>query len=63
MSQIVGLGNSYGLWEGKRDSRKLAQSLNRALTSQVKDNWEEILGDVNNWNDVNKDNSFECYKS
>ncbi len=38
---------------GNSDSRKLAQSLNRALTGQVKDNWEEIIGDFNNWNDVN----------
>ena len=54
MSQIVGLGNSYELWENG-DSRKLAQTLNRALSGQVKDDWEEILGDVNNWRDVDKD--------
>ena len=54
MSRIVGLGNSYKLWENG-DSRKLAQALNRALSGQVKDDWEEILGDVNNWRDVDKD--------
>ena len=46
MSCIVGLGNSYELWENG-NLRKLAQTLNRALSGQVKDNWEEILGDVN----------------
>jgi hypothetical protein len=54
MSRIVGLGNSYQLWENG-DSRKLAQTLNRALSGQVKDDWEEILEDVNDWNDVDKD--------
>ena len=54
MSQIVGLGNSYKLWENG-NLRKLAQSLNQALTSKVKDDWEEILGDINDWKDVDKD--------
>ena len=54
MSRIVGLGNSYELWENG-NSRKPAQTLNRALSGQVKDDWEEILGDVNDWNDVDKD--------
>jgi hypothetical protein len=54
MSRIVWLGNSYELWENG-DSRKLAQSLNRALSGQVKDEWEEILGDVNDWRNVDKD--------
>jgi hypothetical protein len=53
-SRIFELGNSYELWENV-DSRKLAQSLNRALSGQVKDNWKEILGDDNNWRDVDKD--------
>jgi hypothetical protein len=54
MSRMVGLGNSYELWENG-DSRKLAQTLNRALSGQVKVNWEEILGDVNDWNDIDRD--------
>ena len=56
MSRIVGLGNSYQLWENG-DSRKLAQTLNRALSGQVKDDWEEILEEVNDWNNVDKDGS------
>ena len=55
MSRIVGLGNSYELWENG-DSKKLAQTLNRALTGQVKDDWEEILeNEVNDWNNVDRD--------
>jgi len=55
MSRIVGLGNSYKLWENG-DSKKLAQTLNRVLTGQVKDDWEEILeNEVNDWNDIDKD--------
>jgi len=38
MSRIVGLGNSYELWENG-NLKKLAQTLNRALTGQVKDDW------------------------
>ncbi len=54
MSQMVGLGNSYELWENG-DSRKLGQLLNRALSGQVKDNWQELLEEVDDWNNVNKD--------
>ena len=61
MSQMVGLGNSYELWEN-RDSRKLGQLLNRALSSQVKDYWQELLEEVDNWNDVNKDEFIQLLK-
>ena len=51
MKYCQGLG--WG-WENG-DSRKLGQLLNRALSGQVKDNWQELLEEVDDWNNVNKD--------
>ena len=53
MHEIVGLGNSYDMWNNG-DSQKLAQSLNRALSGTVKDDWQEIIEGVNNWNAVDR---------
>jgi hypothetical protein len=48
MSRIIGLGNLYGLWnEGK--SQKLAQLMSRALDDQVREEWQAITSEVDDW--------------
>jgi hypothetical protein len=48
MSCIVGLGNMYGLWiDGK--SRKLSQVMARTLDDQVREEWQTITSELNDW--------------
>ena len=52
MERIVGLGDLYDMWE-EGNSRKLSQSMHRALTGQVKKDWSKVIIDVD-WNDIDK---------
>lgn len=54
MERIVGLGDLYDMWQDG-DSRKLSQSMHRALNGQVKKDWNRIITGVANWNAVDKD--------
>ncbi len=48
MSRIVGLGDMYGLWiDGK--SKKLALVMARALDDQVREEWQTITSEMNDW--------------
>ena len=52
MSRIVGLGDMYGLWiDGK--SKKLAQVMARALDDQVREEWQTITSEMNDWDQAN----------
>jgi hypothetical protein len=54
MNQIVGLGDLYKMCEDGK-SRKLAQTMSRALKGQVRDDLLEIIAD-HDWNDESKQN-------
>ena len=48
MSRIIGLGDLYGLWnDGK--SQKLAQTMSRALDDQVREEWQAITSEMEDW--------------
>ena len=52
MSRIVGLGDMYGLWiDGK--SKKLAQVMARALDDLVREEWQTITSEMNDWDQAN----------
>ncbi len=56
MNRIVNLEDLYNMFENGK-SKKLAQTMSRALDGQVRDDWIKIINDVNNWdnNDEKKD--------
>ena len=61
MSPITGLDNLYEMWEnGYSSSRKLAQTMTRALDGQVKDDWLEIMSGQNNWANIDEKAQFVC---
>ena len=47
------VGDLYDMWQDG-DSRKLSQSMHRALTGQVKKDWSRIIGEVTDWNDIDR---------
>ena len=52
MSRIIGLGDMHDLWiEGK--SKKLAQVLSRALDNQVREEWQAITSEIDDWEQAN----------
>ena len=52
MSRMIGLGDMYGLWvEGK--AQKLAQTMSRALEDQVREEWQTIISEVDDWEQNN----------
>ena len=61
MDQMVGLGDLYNMWNDG-DSQKLGQSLHRALTGQVKKDWQKIMGDVTDWSEVNNEEFIRLLK-
>ena len=48
MSHIIGLGDLYSLWEEGK-SRKLAQTMARALDDQAREEWQTITSEIDNW--------------
>ena len=54
MDQIVRLGDLYDMWQDGY-SQKLSQRMHHALTGQVKKDWSRIIGDVEDWNNIDKD--------
>ncbi len=57
MSRIIGLGDMYDLWiKGK--SKKLAQVMSRALDDQVREEWQAIISEVNDWEQANMKTVF-----
>jgi hypothetical protein len=58
---MVGLGDLYDMWNDG-DLQKLGQSLHRALTGQVKKDWQKIMGGVANWNDIDKEEFIRLLK-
>ena len=61
MDRMVGLGDLYDMWNDG-DSRKLGQSLHRALSGQVKKDWERIMRDVADWGDIDKEEFIRLLK-
>jgi len=61
MDRMIGLGDLYNMWNNG-DSRKLGQSLHRALTGQVKKDWQRIMGDVTNWSEVDNEEFIRMLK-
>jgi hypothetical protein len=57
MIHIINLGDLYDMFEGGK-SKKLAQTMSRALDGQVRDDWIEIINNVDNWNNNNKKREF-----
>ena len=57
MNCIVNMGDLYDMFENGK-SRKLAQTMSRALNGQVRDDWIEILHDVDDWDNGNKKKEF-----
>ncbi len=57
MNQMVTLGDLYKIWEDGK-SKKLAQTMSRALEKQVRDNWREIMSEQNNWDEDNHNRKF-----
>jgi hypothetical protein len=44
MNRLVSLGDMYEMWEDGK-SKKLCQTMLRALEGQVQDNWQELVND------------------
>ena len=61
MDRMVGLGDLYDMWNDG-DSRKLGQSLHRALSGQVKKDWQRIMGDVVDWDNIDKEEFIRLLK-
>jgi hypothetical protein len=57
MNRMVTLGDLYDMFENGK-SKKLAQTMSRALDGQVRDDWIEIINDVDNWENDNKKQEF-----
>ena len=52
MNRLVSLGDMYEMWyDGK--SKKLCQTMSRALKGQVQDDWQKLVNDQDDW-DKNK---------
>ncbi len=49
MNRIVNLKDLYEMWEDGK-SKKLAQTMSRALDGQVRDDWLELISEVDDWN-------------
>jgi hypothetical protein len=57
MNRIVNLGDLYDMFENGK-SKKLAQTMSRALDGQVRDDWIEIVNDVDDWDNDNEKREF-----
>ncbi len=54
---MVTLGDLYKMWGNER-SKKLAQTMSRALEGQVQDNWQEIMSEQDNWDEDKQKQKF-----
>ena len=57
MNQLVSLGDVYEMWEDGK-SKKLCQTMSRALEGQVRDDWQELVNDRDNWNEDEQKKKF-----
>jgi len=57
MNRMVNLGDLYDMFENGK-SKKLAQTMSRALDGQVRDDWIEIVNDVDDWENDNEKREF-----
>jgi hypothetical protein len=57
MNRIINLGDLYDMFENGK-SKKLAQTMSRALDGQVRDDWIEIVNDVDDWNNDDEKREF-----
>ncbi len=57
MNRIINLGDLYDMFENGK-SKKLAQTMSRALDGQVRDDWIEIVNNVDDWNNDDKKREF-----
>jgi hypothetical protein len=57
MNRITNLGDLYDMFENGI-SKKLTQKMSRALDGQVRDDWIEIVNDVNDWDNDDKMREF-----
>ena len=48
MNRMVSLGDMYEMWEDGK-SKKLCQTMSRALEGQVRDDWQELVDDRDDW--------------
>lgn len=59
MNQIVGLGDLYDLWTDK--TKRLAQTMSRALNDQVREEWQTIISQCADWEQANMKDIFIQY--
>jgi hypothetical protein len=57
MNRMVTLGDLYDMFENGK-SKKLTQTVSRALDGQVRDDWIEIVNNVDDWENYNKKREF-----
>jgi hypothetical protein len=57
MNRLVSLGDMYKMWEDRK-SKKLCQTMLRALEGQVRDDWQELVNDRDNWNEDEQKKKF-----
>ena len=58
MSRMVSLGEMYDMWDDAPKSKKLCQTMSRALEGQVRDDWMELVNDRADWNDADQKEKF-----
>jgi hypothetical protein len=57
MNRMVSLGDMYEMWEDGK-SKKLRQTMLRALEGQVRDDWQELVNDRDNWDEDEQKKKF-----
>ncbi len=62
MNRIASLGFPYKMWENRK-SRKLALTMSQALDGQVRDDWQEVIGEQDDWDhNEMKEQFINCCK-
>ncbi len=57
MNRMVSLGDMYEMWEDGK-SKKLCQTMSRALEGQVQDDWQELVNDRDDWDEDKQKKKF-----
>jgi hypothetical protein len=57
MNQLVSLGDMYEMWEDGK-SKKLCQTMSRALVGQVQDDWQELVNNRDDWDEDEQKKKF-----
>ncbi len=57
MNRMVSLGDMYKMWEDGK-SKKLCQTMSRALEGQVRDDWQKLVNDQDDWDEDEQKKKF-----